>query len=112
MKTSKECQKFIMPVRDVLDLINGKWKLPILIALSFDAKRFKDLEMDITGITPRMLSRELRDLETNKLITRTVCDTMPATVEYALTEYGRSLDTVIASLREWGLKHRSKLFVE
>lgn len=109
-KTSKECAEYIRPVRDVLDIINGKWKLPILIALSFSNKRFKELERDVEGITPRMLSKELRDLEMNQLVSRSVFDTVPVTVEYSLTEYGKSLDSVIAALRNWGKKHRSKLF--
>lgn len=108
----KECVEYIRPVRDVLDLINGKWKLPILIALSFDAKRFKELERDVEDITARMLSKELRDLEMNQLITRTVYDTTPVRIEYALTEYGKSLDDVIVALRDWGKKHRAKLFAK
>jgi DNA-binding HxlR family transcriptional regulator len=111
MKSQKqECVEFIRPVRDVIDLINGKWKLPILIALSFGNRRFKELERDVEGITPRMLSKELRDLETNQLVLRTVYDTVPVTVEYSLTDYGKTLDNVIAALRDWGKKHRSKLF--
>jgi DNA-binding HxlR family transcriptional regulator len=110
MNPSKECAEYIRPVRDVLDIINGKWKLPILIALSFGHKRFKELERDVEGITPKMLSKELRDLELNQLVTRTVYDTIPVSVEYTLTEYGKSLDDVIVALRTWGKKHRSKLF--
>lgn len=110
MYTKGECTEFIRPVRDVLEIINGKWKLPILIALAFGNKRFKELERDITGITPKMLSKELRDLEMNKLVKRTVYDTIPATIEYSLTDYGKSLDDVIAALRDWGKKHRNKLF--
>ncbi|MFY7652798.1 MAG: winged helix-turn-helix transcriptional regulator [Chitinophagaceae bacterium] len=112
MKSSKECTEFIRPVRDVLDIINGKWKLPILIALSFGNKRFKELERDVEGITPKMLSKELRDLELNKLVIRTVYDTVPVTVEYSLSDYGRTLDDVIAALREWGKNHRNKLFAK
>lgn len=100
----------IRPVRDVLDLINGKWKLPVLIALAFGDKRFNELERDLEGITPRMLSRELRELETNGLVVRQVQETIPATVTYSLTDYGRSLDTVIASMRAWGKEHRDVLF--
>ncbi len=110
MNPAKECAEYIRPVRDVLDIINGKWKLPILIALSFGHKRFKELERDVEGITPKMLSKELRDLELNQLVTRTVYDTIPVSVEYTLTEYGKSLDDVIVALRTWGKKHRSKLF--
>jgi DNA-binding HxlR family transcriptional regulator len=106
----QECSEMIRPVRDVLDLINGKWKLPVLIALSFGDKRFNELERDLEGITPRMLSRELRELETNGLVVRQVQETIPATVTYSLTDYGRSLDTVIASMRAWGKEHRAVLF--
>ena len=109
METKQECTEFIRPVRDVLDIISGKWKLPILIALSFGNRRFKELERDVDGITPKMLSKELRDLELNKLIQRTVYDTIPVTVEYSLTEYGKTLDNVIAALRDWGKKHRRKV---
>lgn len=112
MKTSKECVDFIRPVRDVLDIIHGKWKLPILICLSFGNKRFKELEREVEGITPRMLSKELRDLEMNQLISRTVYDTIPVSVEYSLTDYGKSLDDVIVALRNWGKKHRNKLFTK
>lgn len=110
MYTKGECTEFIKPVRDVLEIINGKWKLPILIALAFGNKRFKELERDISGITPKMLSKELRDLEMNEMVTRTVYDTIPVTVEYALTDYGKSLDDVIGSLRDWGKKHRNRRF--
>lgn len=109
-KVSVECAESIRPVRDVLDIINGKWKLPILIALSFGKKRFKELERQVEGISPRMLSKELRELEENQLITRTVYDSVPVSVEYNLTDYGKSLDGVIATLREWGKKHRKKIF--
>ncbi|MBX2897029.1 MAG: helix-turn-helix transcriptional regulator [Cyclobacteriaceae bacterium] len=112
MKTSKECVDFIRPVRDVLDIINGKWKLPILICLSFGNKRFKELEREVEGITPKMLSKELRDLEANELVVRTVYDTVPVTIEYSLTAYGKSLDGVIDSLREWGKKHRTRLLLK
>jgi DNA-binding HxlR family transcriptional regulator len=112
VKSSKECVEFIRPVRDVLDIINGKWKLPILIALSFGNKRFKELERDVEGITPKMLSKELRDLELNQLVIRTVYDTVPVSVEYRLSDYGKSLDQVITALRDWGKKHRTKLFAK
>ena len=107
---SQECSRYIRPVRDVIDLIGGKWKLPIIIALSLNTHRFKQLERQIEGITPRMLSKELKDLEANGLVRREVFDTMPVTVEYSLTDYGRSLDEVIAAMRSWGLKHRERVF--
>lgn len=104
-----ECRGMILPVRDALDVINGKWKLPIIIALTFGEKRFSELSREIPGITDRMLSKELRDLELNQLVKRTVYDTFPVTVEYSLTEYGQSLEDVIDSLRQWGVNHRKRI---
>jgi len=63
---------------------------------------------EIPKITDRMLSKELRDLEVNGLVKRTVHDSVPVYVEYSITEYGHSLDRVIKELREWGLKHRER----
>ena len=72
-------------------------------------KRFKEIERSVPGISPRMLSKELRDLELNKMITRTVYDTIPATVEYEITQYGLSLDKVLLAMYEWGTAHRKKI---
>ena len=96
----------ILPVRDALDVLGGKWKIPIIGALFFGDKRFSEISKDIPGITDRMLSKELRDLEMNHLVKRTVHDTFPVTVVYSITEYGESLKEVIESLRNWGINHR------
>lgn len=99
-------------VQDSLYVLSGKWKIPILLALSFDVKRFSDLSREIPHITDRMLSKELRELEMNKLIQRKVYDTFPVTVEYTMTEYGKTLKDVLAALAEWGMKHREKIMSE
>lgn len=99
----------IRPVKDALEVLNGKWKLPIIISLSFGNKRFSEMAREIPGITDRMLSKELRDLEMNHLVKRTVYDSVPVVVEYSLTDYGESLDNVIEELRKWGMKHRKKV---
>lgn len=104
-----ECMGMIRPVKDALEVLNGKWKLPIIISLSFGNKRFSAMSKEIPGITDRMLSKELRDLELNQLVKRTVYDTVPVTVEYSLTDYGDSLDKVIAELRTWGMQHRKRI---
>lgn len=106
------CSKKMLPIQDALEILSGKWKLPILVALMFDVKRFSDLSKEIPKITDRMLSKELKDLEMNKLVKRTVYDTFPVTVEYTMTEYGRSLKKVIEALGEWGEKHREKIMSE
>jgi DNA-binding HxlR family transcriptional regulator len=100
---------FAKAVNDTLDFLSGKWKLPILGSLFEGKKRFKEIERTITGISPRMLSKELRDLEMNKMITRTVYNTIPATVEYEITEYGKSLEKVLLAMYEWGTAHRKKI---
>jgi DNA-binding HxlR family transcriptional regulator len=104
-----DCKKILKPVRDALDMLSGKWKLPIIIALTFGDKRFTEIAKEVEGITDRMLSRELRDLELNGLILRKVEDSYPVRVTYALTPYSKSLNEVIESLRSWGTKHRMKL---
>ena len=106
---TSECAEMILPVRDALNILSGKWKLPIIIALSFGNKRFSQIANEIPGITDRMLSKELRDLELNKLVRRKVHNTTPVIVEYSMTEYGRSLESVISELRKWGKQHRQVL---
>ncbi|CAH0997373.1 putative HTH-type transcriptional regulator YtcD [Emticicia aquatica] len=105
----EECSKMIVPVRDALEILNGKWKLPIILSVSFGTKRFKQISKEINGITDKMLSKELKDLELNQLIKRTVLDTFPPTVEYSITEHGKSLEKLIEELRNWGTEHRRKI---
>ncbi|HYI78260.1 MAG TPA: helix-turn-helix domain-containing protein [Chryseolinea sp.] len=104
-----QCEKAILPVRDALDVLNGKWKLQIILALTFSNLRFKEMQRQIHGITAKMLSKELKELEVNQLVKRTVYDSIPVTVEYALTPYGRTLKKVILELGSWGKKHREKI---
>jgi DNA-binding HxlR family transcriptional regulator len=107
--TQHTCTKMLLPVRDALEVLSGKWKLQIIISLTFGTKRFREMAREVTGITDRMLSKELRDLEENMLVKRTVKDSFPPSVEYTLTEHGESLKAVIAELREWGVMHREKI---
>ena len=102
-----ERKKEVMAVHDAMDVLNGKWKISILTSICYHNKRrFSDILNDINGISNKMLSKELKELEINKLITRTVLDTQPISVQYQLTEYGKSLQTIIDNLAQWGLKHR------
>ncbi|WP_343706290.1 helix-turn-helix domain-containing protein [Flavobacterium sp.] len=108
---SNECQvehrKEIMAVHDTMDILNGKWKISIISSICYHNKRrFTDILNDVNGISNKMLSKELRDLEMNKLIKRIVIDTQPVTIHYQLTEYGLTLKTIINDLAEWGIKHR------
>lgn len=108
-KTPTTCNAMLVPVRDALEVLNGKWKLPIIIALSFGTKRFKQISKEVHGITDKMLSKELKELEMNQLIKRDVYDSFPPTVEYSITSHGKSLQKVIKELRAWGLTHREKI---
>lgn len=107
--TFGECTKSMLPVRDALEVLSGKWKLPIIISLIFGNKRFSQIAKEIPGITDKMLSKELRDLEANCLVKRTVYDSIPVVVEYTLTEYGHTLTPVIEVLRIWGKAHRDRI---
>ena len=108
-RIQERCMGMILPVSDAIQILSGKWKLPILISLQFGNKRFSEIAKDIPKITDRMLSKELRELEMNQLIKRTVYDTVPVTVEYSVTEYGDSLDPVIQELAKWGRQHRKRI---
>src|SRR5258705_13699662 len=88
------CKASIVAVRDTLYVLSGKWKLPIIIALSAGPKRFKDLQRSLEEITPKILSKELKELELNEFVTRTVYATSPVTVEYELTKYSQSLNKI------------------
>jgi DNA-binding HxlR family transcriptional regulator len=106
------CQKRYLPIRDTLDLVGGKWKLPITHALAAGPLRFKELQREIGGITARVLSKELKELEMNKLVRREVFATAPVTVQYSLTEAGKSLKPVVMALYKWGEQHRERIFGE
>lgn len=108
--THAKCSQYTLPIRGTLDILSGKWKLPIIGALfTNQSKRFKELEREIPKITSRMLSKELKELEVNGLVKRTVYDTIPVTVEYEITPYGRTLETVIQALAAWGDTHRKRI---
>jgi DNA-binding HxlR family transcriptional regulator len=102
------CKATHRAVYDTLDVIGGKWKLVILAVLLERTYRFKELSREI-GISPRILSKELQELEQHQLVTRTVCDTRPITVEYSATAYSRTLYQVVAAMREWGLTHHQTI---
>lgn len=104
-----ECTKLLKSATDAVEVLNGRWRMPIIISLMFGNKRFRQIAKDVNGITDKMLSKELKDLEMNKIITRKVYDTFPPTVEYSITEHGKSLKKLVEELTEWGTKHRKKI---
>src|SRR3954462_8578661 len=107
--TGDQCTKQLLPVKAALDVLSGKWKLQIIISLSFGKKRFKQIQRERPGLTPKRLSKELKELEMNEWATRQVYDTSPVTVEYELTAYGKTLRPLIGELHRWGTKHRKRI---
>lgn len=106
------CTEELFAMRDSLDVLGGKWKLMILRYLTNrvgQSIHFKKLQRGIEGISAKMLSKELKDLEINLLITRTIQDTKPITVTYAVTEYGKTVLPVTETLVKWGLSHRQEI---
>lgn len=106
-----ECQSHLLSVDDALYVIGGKWKLRIIVALrDTEGKRFNDLQRSIPGISARVLSNELKDLEQNGFVKRIVhANQFPVVVEYHPTEYCATLSDVIRALSEWGQKHKKKI---
>ena len=93
------------PVRDVLDILGGKWAFSIVYALLDGKKRFKELERTIEGINTRMLVKELKTMERNGILIRDAFATVPPTVEYSLTEKGKKLKPILAELYKWGMEY-------
>ncbi|HEY0667267.1 MAG TPA: helix-turn-helix domain-containing protein [Sphingobacteriaceae bacterium] len=103
-------QNKMCPIDFSIDLMGGKWKLPILYALiKKSPKRFKELEREIAGITPTMLTTQLRALEADQLVSRKIFATVPPTVEYSLTENGKSMESMFREIEKWGLMHMERL---
>lgn len=101
------CKFRINSVKNSLDILSGKWKIHILGTLLYGGKmRFMDLQREVEGIGSKMLSKELQNLEINQLISRTIVKTKPITVEYELTELGKTLEPVIDSIAQWGIDYK------
>lgn len=104
---------YMLPIRDALEIFSGKWKIPIITALNFyETCGFKELEGIVEGISPKMLSKELKFLEESLLITREVENTRPVTVRYSITEYGKTCESVMTVLYSWGSEHRRKFLMD
>ena len=109
MLSKAGCPKTMLSIKDALEAVEGRWKLLILFSLSEGPKRFKQIAREVTGITDKTLSKELKILEGNKLILRKVYNTFPPKVEYSITQHGLSLEKVLDELHFWGLAHRKKV---
>jgi DNA-binding HxlR family transcriptional regulator len=106
------CQVRMQAISDTMSLLSGKWKFHILGTLiEGNTLGFMDLLREINGIGTKMLSKELQDLEVNNLVNRRVMNTKPITVEYSITEYGKTLSPLIDEMAKWGIDYREKVFL-
>ena len=113
MATNKihcSCLDTVKPVRDTLNVISGKWKLPIIISIGVGNDRFTDIQESIPGITPKVLAKELKELEQHKLIKRIITEDYPVKITYIHEPYAATLTPIIYALKDWGLNHREKVF--
>lgn len=104
-----ECTKVLMAVSDALYAIGGKWKLMIIIAMARGNNRFTELQKQVTGISARVLSSELKELELNGFIIKKVSVGYPVMIEYQLLPYSHTLEEVVGAMTRWGMQHREKI---
>lgn len=112
MTKTKTIRDDICPTETALSVMGGKWKEMILFYLADGTKRYNELKRLIPDITQRMLTKQLRDLETDGIIHRKVYPVIPPKVEYSLTDTGNKLKPIISALRDWGedyLKEKNEL---
>lgn len=108
-KSSAQCKMRLQSISDALYAIGGKWKLQIIVALLDGETRFNDLRRAISGISAKVLSSELRELELNGFVSREVLTGPPVVVNYQLTEYSNTLSKVLDALSDWGMRHREEV---
>lgn len=101
-KTNPKYGEARCTMRAILDILGGKWSMPIIYVLFAGTKRFSELERSIPGINTRMLAKELKNMEENGIVVREIFATVPPTVEYTLTPRGRRLEPILTELHKWG----------
>jgi DNA-binding HxlR family transcriptional regulator len=108
--TPNECSRGIMALEDTLYVIGGKWKLKIINALrAGGSSRFNQLQQTVTGISARILSKELKELELNGFVKRIVYTDTPVVVIYEITPYSNTLGPVLSEMIKWGTTHKTKI---
>lgn len=104
-----ECNKVLMAVSDALYAVGGKWKLMIIIAMARGNKRFTEIQRQVVGISARVLSSELKELEANGFIIKKVTNGYPVSIDYKLLPYSQTLEEVVGAMTRWGIQHREKI---
>ena len=105
----KDCNNTILAISDTMEILNGKWKVSIIACLCYRPMRYSELLKEVLGISGKMLSRELKELEMNELIERNVLNTAPVGVEYRITDYGKTLKQLTSTIADWGNIHRQRI---
>lgn len=103
------CIDQMLPIRDALDVIGGKWKVLILSSIMQGNRRFTEIKRSIPTINSKVLTSELKDMEAHQLINRIVGSGHPGSIQYTATEYAYSLKQVMMELHSWGVSHRKKV---
>ena len=104
-----QCALTMQALRHAMLVVNGKWKLQIIVALLAGTRHFRGLERSVPGISTKVLAKELKDLEAHQFIARTVHPGPPVVVDYQVLPYAHSLDPVIEVLKAWGMQHQQRL---
>lgn len=99
-------------LQDTLYFIGGKWRIPVINSICNGHRRFREIERSIPGITTRMLAKELKDMEMNKLVKRTFYDDTPVLIEYTPTEHCRTFGKIILEMINWGREYREIVIKE
>jgi len=106
---TKECNRVLAAVSDALYAIGGKWKLMIIIAMARGNSKFTELQRQVKGISAKVLSNELKELELNGFIVKKVTAGYPVSIDYELLPYSHTLEEVVTAMTKWGMQHREKI---
>jgi DNA-binding HxlR family transcriptional regulator len=109
LPSEAQCKATLNSIADALYVIGGKWKLRIIVALTDGNKRFNELQRLVDGISAKVLSADLKELELNGFVNRNVFTSTPVVVEYELSEYAETLDSVLNALSQWGAMQRENV---
>ena len=105
-KDSHELCREVMSITDTMDVLRSKWTVEILTAIICGNTRFKDIQEAVHGVSEKVLTERLRQMQEDKLIERHECYGYPPRVEYQVTEHGKRLFVIAYQMTEWGLEHR------
>ncbi len=102
------CGDFFLPLNDLMGVLSGKWKMRLILCMYSEPKRFNEMKK-CHGISPRILSKELKELEMSGVLCREELNDSLKSVEYSLTNAGRDLVAIIMQLQKWGQAHRNNV---